>query len=54
MEKALGGSNQFFPVSYKTNWEPNRLMAEKAGAKFNKQTFDQMKRRAITKPSTKQ
>ena len=40
MVKAFDGADRFFPVNYKTTWEPVRAVAAGSGGGFDKATYD--------------
>jgi len=40
MKKAFDGADRFFPVNYKTAWEPVRAVAAGSGGAFDKATYD--------------
>jgi len=42
MQKAFGGADRFFPITYKEHWAVVRQVAEGSGEKFNKAAFDNL------------
>jgi phosphonate transport system substrate-binding protein len=40
MQKAFGGADRFFPITYQKDWAIVRNVAEGSGEKFNKAAFD--------------
>src|SRR5947199_501662 len=40
MKKAFDGADRFFPVNYRTAWEPVRAVAAGSGGGFDKATYD--------------
>jgi phosphonate transport system substrate-binding protein len=40
MVKAFDGADRFFPINYKTTWEPVRAVAAGSGGGFDKATYD--------------
>ncbi|MFO1362645.1 MAG: phosphate/phosphite/phosphonate ABC transporter substrate-binding protein [Burkholderiales bacterium] len=45
MQKAFGGADRFFPITYKEHWAIVRQVAEGSGEKFNKAAFDNLQKR---------
>jgi phosphonate transport system substrate-binding protein len=45
MQKAFGGADRFFPITYKKDWAIVRQVAEGSGEKFNKAAFDNLQKR---------
>jgi len=45
MQKAFGGADRFFPITYKKDWEIVRKVAEGSGEKFNKTAFENLQKR---------
>ncbi|MBS0314690.1 MAG: phosphate/phosphite/phosphonate ABC transporter substrate-binding protein [Proteobacteria bacterium] len=39
MQKAFGGADRFFPINYKTTWEPVRQVAAAGGESFGKAAY---------------
>jgi len=42
MQKAFGGADRFFPITYQKDWGIVRKVAEGSGEKFNKAAFDNL------------
>lgn len=42
MQKAFGGADRFFPITYQKDWAVVRTVAEGSGEKFNKTAFDNL------------
>jgi phosphonate transport system substrate-binding protein len=42
MQKAFGGADRFFPITYQKDWAIVRTVAEGSGEKFNKAAFDNL------------
>jgi phosphonate transport system substrate-binding protein len=40
MQKAFDGADRFFPINYKTTWEPVRAVAAGSGQSFDKTAYD--------------
>ncbi|MNC90244.1 hypothetical protein D3C83_63200 [compost metagenome] len=40
MQKAFGGADRFFPITYQKDWAIVRMLADGSGEKFNKAAFD--------------
>jgi phosphonate transport system substrate-binding protein len=45
MQKAFGGADRFFPITYQKDWGIVRQVAEGSGEKFNKAAFDNLQKR---------
>jgi len=42
MQKAFGGADRFFPITYQKDWAVVRQVAEGSGEKFNKAAYDEL------------
>jgi phosphonate transport system substrate-binding protein len=42
MQKAFGGADRFFPITYQKDWAIVRTVAEGSGEKFNKAAYDSL------------
>ena len=47
MQKAFGGADRFFPISYQKDWAIVRKVAEGSGEKFNSAAFENLKKREL-------
>ena len=45
MQKAFGGADRFFPITYQKDWAIVRKVAEGSGEKFNSAAFENLKKR---------
>jgi len=45
MQKAFGGADRFFPITYLKDWAVVRQVADGSGEKFNKAAFDSLKQK---------
>lgn len=45
MQKAFGGADRFFPITYRKDWAIVRQVAEASGEKFNKTAFDTLRKK---------
>jgi len=45
MQKAFGGADRFFPITYQKDWAIVRQVAEGSGEKFNKTAFENLQKR---------
>lgn len=45
MQKAFGGADRFFPITYQKDWAIVRKVAEGSGEKFNAAAFENLKKR---------
>ena len=45
MQKAFGGADRFFPITYQKDWAIVRQVAEGSGEKFNKAAFENLQKR---------
>jgi phosphonate transport system substrate-binding protein len=43
MSKGMEGATNFFPITYKSDWEVVRNVAESAGEKFTQENLKNMK-----------
>jgi len=43
MAKGMGGATNCFPITYKTDWEVVRSVAESAGEKFTQENLQKLK-----------
>ena len=42
MQKAFGGADRFFPITYQKDWAVVRQVAEGSGEKFNQAAYDDL------------
>jgi phosphonate transport system substrate-binding protein len=47
MQKAFGGADRFFPITFQKDWAIVRNVAEGSGEKFNKAAFDALAKKEI-------
>ena len=45
MQKAFGGADRFFPITYQKDWAIVRQVAEGSGEKFNKAAYENLSKR---------
>jgi phosphonate transport system substrate-binding protein len=45
MQKAFGGADRFFPITYQKDWAIVRQVADGSGEKFNKTAFENLQKR---------
>ena len=56
MQKAFGGADRFFPITYQKDWAIVRQVAEGGGEKFNKAAFENLSKKeaeALAKKASK-